>query len=477
MKRIFDLVLAVIGLVIAAPVMALIAVAIRLDTPGRVIFSQKRLGRHGRAFMIHKFRKFPDDWGTKGSGVTVAGDVRMTRFGRFLERSKLDELPQLWNIIKGDMSFVGPRPESLDFADLFTGEFERVHDYKPGIFGPNQVAYRNEAEMYPPDRNPDEFYRSELFPAKARNDLDYFDRATLLTDIVWIVRGVWVSLIEAVNWKRLIRQRGIHMGYDSGALAAGWVIGTLLRFDGIPFGNHLNVFIHGLWLLPVVVIPMMFIFGSYRQPVRHFSLAAAARIGGTVMTGFVLVALVVLALINRNASMMVFPIATAASFLLMVAGRVYYRERWRRENHSNRVRSSTQRIAIYGAGRRGAALADLLENGFAEAEVVGFIDDNDQDMRGREIAGRRVLGSERDLGTIHARYALDQIWTTFVPGALKRRRLDEWCQDHAVELVVLPRSEPFRGLLAAQGHATALQPPITAQCATGQLNPLKANVD
>ena len=464
MKRLFDIVLAAIGLVVAAPLMALIALAIKIDSPGRVFFSQKRLGQGGEVFWIHKFRKFPDDWGTKGAKVTVAGDARMTRLGRVLERSKFDELPQLWNILIGEMSFVGPRPESLDFADSFTGEFARVHEFKPGIFGPNQISFRNESEMYPPDRDPEAFYREELFPAKARNDIEYFDRANLLSDLGWIIAGVWVSLVEAINWKRLIRQRGVHISYDTAALVAGWSIATLLRFDGMPHAGHLNIFLHGAWLLPTVIIPLMFALGCYRQPVRHFSLTGAMRIGGTLVTGFVIVALVLLAFVYRNASVLLFPIAVAASFSTMVAGRVYYRERWMGKNRKHSGTGEVQRVAIYGSGRRGAALAELLLTGFARVQVVGFIDDNDVETRGREIGGRPVLGSERDLWTIHAKHQLHQIWITFEPDAVKHRRLDAWCREHQVKMVVVPRCEPFRRL----GEAAPRSPDASASSSADQ---------
>ena len=152
-KRLLDIALSVTGLLIAAPVMLVIAIFIRIDSPGKVIFSQKRLGKNKNYFFIHKFRKFPDDWGTKGSGVTTQGDVRMTSVGAFLERTKLDELPQLWNILKGEMSFVGPRPESTRYEALFTDGYEKLLDFTPGIFGPNQVAFRNESEMYPADED------------------------------------------------------------------------------------------------------------------------------------------------------------------------------------------------------------------------------------------------------------------------------------------------------------------------------------
>jgi hypothetical protein len=110
--------------------------------------------------------------------------------GKLLLRTKLDELPQLWNILNGEMSVVGPRPETPAFADCFGEAYGKVLDYKPGIFGPSQVFFRNEGSLYPNDRDPERFYRDVLFPLKARIDLDYFPHRTMMGDLAWIFRGM-----------------------------------------------------------------------------------------------------------------------------------------------------------------------------------------------------------------------------------------------------------------------------------------------
>jgi lipopolysaccharide/colanic/teichoic acid biosynthesis glycosyltransferase len=189
-RRGSDVVIAAISLILAAPFILIIALVIVADTPGPVFFSQPRLGRHGRHFRLHKFRKFRNDVGPGGRDVTLRGDPRLTRIGRLLERTKMDELPQLWNVLTGDMSIVGPRPESLAFGDCFIGPFQRVLDHTPGLFGPSQVAFRHEGRLFPPDRDPHEFYRTILFPLKAHIDLTYFPRRTLRSDIGWMVRGI-----------------------------------------------------------------------------------------------------------------------------------------------------------------------------------------------------------------------------------------------------------------------------------------------
>jgi lipopolysaccharide/colanic/teichoic acid biosynthesis glycosyltransferase len=191
-RRLLDLLIASTGLVLMAPIMVLVALGIWIESGRPIIFSQIRVGQLGRHFRIHKFRKFYEESGAAGCGVTIQNDGRLTRLGSILETTKIDELPQLWNIIKGDMSTVGPRPESLSFADCFTRCHLRVLEYKPGIFGPTQFYFRDEGSLYPDASDPERFYREVLFPLKASIDLAYFPNRTIRSDIGWIVRGVLV---------------------------------------------------------------------------------------------------------------------------------------------------------------------------------------------------------------------------------------------------------------------------------------------
>ena len=189
LRRVFDLVFAGSVLAVSSLLMAVIALAIYLESGGPVFFSQIRLGRSGQQFRLYKFRKFPAETGQAGPAVTVRGDARMTAVGRVLERTKLDELPQLWNILTGDMAVVGPRPESLAFAGCFARGYGGVLDFKPGIFGPCQVMFRNEGRLYQDGCEPEEYYRRVLFPLKAHADLVYFSTRCLRSDLWCIVYG------------------------------------------------------------------------------------------------------------------------------------------------------------------------------------------------------------------------------------------------------------------------------------------------
>jgi lipopolysaccharide/colanic/teichoic acid biosynthesis glycosyltransferase len=214
-RRILDLVIAGTSLVLLGPIMMLVALAIWVESGRPIFFSQVRLGQMGRHFRMYKFRKFHKGSGAIDRPVTIRNDYRMTRLGGFLARAKLDELPQLWNILKGDMSVVGPRPESLDLADCFVGFYRRVLDHKPGIFGPNQVVFRDEALLYPDTLDPQQFYREVLFPLKANIDLAYFPNRTIPSDIGWIICGVLavVGLMPARKFQAM--SAGIRNGSNS----------------------------------------------------------------------------------------------------------------------------------------------------------------------------------------------------------------------------------------------------------------------
>ncbi|MCA0316695.1 MAG: sugar transferase [Proteobacteria bacterium] len=193
-SRCFDLMIAIAALIVLSPVFLAVMVAIWIEGGRPLFFAQVRLGRGGRPFVMYKFRKFAAASGTDGCPLTVAGDMRLTAVGAFLAATKLDELPQLWNVLRGDMAIVGPRPESMAFADCFRGAFEHVLDFKPGLLGPSQIYFRNECRFYPADADPTTFYREVLFPAKARLDLAYFPHRTLASDFALLVRGVLAVL-------------------------------------------------------------------------------------------------------------------------------------------------------------------------------------------------------------------------------------------------------------------------------------------
>ena len=185
-KRLFDMVCSALGLLVLSPVLLLAAVWIKLDSPGPALFRQTRVGRFGVPFTIHKFRTMRVE---PGAAITVGADPRITRSGHFLRQTKLDELPQLWDVLRGAMSLVGPRPELPRYVELYPADMrERVLSVRPGITDPASLAFSHEAELLAAAADPEREYREVVMPAKLKLSVDYAARASLATDLRLIVK-------------------------------------------------------------------------------------------------------------------------------------------------------------------------------------------------------------------------------------------------------------------------------------------------
>lgn len=188
-KRAFDVSLSLPGLVLAAPLLAMLGVVVLIDAGAPVFFVQRRIGRHGHPFAIYKLRTMVLR-ADQGSPVTVAGDARTTTSGRFLRRFKLDELPQLWNVVRGDMSLVGPRPDVPGFADTLEGPARRILELRPGITGPATLEFANEEELLSQVADPDRYNRDVIFSEKVRLNLKYLNELSFGEDLRCLARTV-----------------------------------------------------------------------------------------------------------------------------------------------------------------------------------------------------------------------------------------------------------------------------------------------
>lgn len=190
MKRLFDFVAAAAGLLVLAPLMLLAAFLIKLDSPGPVFFKQERVGQGFRPFLIYKFRTMAADAAQRGSSITVGADPRITRIGHFLRKTKIDELPQLINVIKGEMSFVGPRPEVPRYVDMFRKDYEEILRIRPGITDPASLKYQDEADVLGRSVNAEEEYIRRVLPDKLKLAKAYVGRSSFSYDLGLIFRTV-----------------------------------------------------------------------------------------------------------------------------------------------------------------------------------------------------------------------------------------------------------------------------------------------
>ena len=183
-KRLFDVSVSTVGLLALSPLLLVLIPLARWSTGMSGIFKQERVGQHGEIFTVYKLRTMKS---VGGSTVTTANDTRITKLGAWLRKSKLDELPQLYNVIVGDMSFVGPRPDVPGFADHLCGCARDVMSLRPGITGPATIKYGNEEMLLADVKDPEAFNREVIFPDKVRLNLDYLDNWSLIQDVRYIL--------------------------------------------------------------------------------------------------------------------------------------------------------------------------------------------------------------------------------------------------------------------------------------------------
>ncbi|MEY4909856.1 MAG: hypothetical protein RL260_3574 [Pseudomonadota bacterium] len=194
-KRLLDLLLSSLGLLVLALPLLLVALAIKLDSPGPVFYRQARVGLRGRHFRIHKFRTMAHDPADRGPQLTVGLDARITRVGAFLRRTKLDELAQLFDVLEGTMSLVGPRPEVPRYVALYPADLrEKVLSVRPGITDFASIEYRDEGTLLAQSRDPERTYREVILPTKLALQARYVDRSGIGTDLVLIGRTVWAII-------------------------------------------------------------------------------------------------------------------------------------------------------------------------------------------------------------------------------------------------------------------------------------------
>jgi lipopolysaccharide/colanic/teichoic acid biosynthesis glycosyltransferase len=195
-KRAFDLVAALLGLASLAPLFLVVAIWIRLDSPGPVFFRQERVGKGFRRFRIYKFRTMVADAAHKGPSITWGADSRITSVGRFLRRTKIDELPQLINVVNGQMSLVGPRPEVPEYVDAFLDDFAEILSVRPGITDAASLQFRDESTILGAFPNPEQIYVTSILPAKISLAKEYVRQSSSVLSDIRVIRDTLSSILR-----------------------------------------------------------------------------------------------------------------------------------------------------------------------------------------------------------------------------------------------------------------------------------------
>jgi lipopolysaccharide/colanic/teichoic acid biosynthesis glycosyltransferase len=395
-KHILDFLLALLGVVGLLPLLALVAVLIKFDSPGPILFRQKRAGRDGRLFEIFKFRTMVEGAHLMGSRLTVKRDPRITRLGRVLRWSKIDELPQLFNVLRGEMSLIGPRPEDPHFIQFYTPEQRRVLVVRPGIVGPSQIEGRDEIESYPDGvRDTESYYVKHILPPKLQRDLDYLDRATFWGDVALLVRGVWAAVRGAFRarylWRR--RRRIALMSADLVLAVLAYALALLMRFDWQwPQAEYA---LQTMVLIALLRPPLLLYFGAYQGIASYFGLWDLVAVFKAVTVGSIAAAGLTYFVGSQSHPRSVFFIDWAL-LLSMLSSTRYLLRTWARWRPRKRWEAREKAIIVgagYGAEQISRALID---DPSVTYRPVGFIDESPERW-GSTIHGIKVLGGTAEL--------------------------------------------------------------------------------
>lgn len=189
--RVFDFIVSLVGIVMLSPLFTIAVALIKCTSPGPVIYAQKRVGRNGRLFRLYKFRSMLVNADRIGTSVTTGNDPRITKTGRILRKTKLDELPQLWNVLKGDMSFVGPRPDVPEIVNTYSPEMKRILSIRPGITSKATLHLRHEEELLAMANDPDRAYEDIFVPTKVKLAMEHVNRRSFFFDFFVLLQTVW----------------------------------------------------------------------------------------------------------------------------------------------------------------------------------------------------------------------------------------------------------------------------------------------
>lgn len=465
-KRVIDAVLAGVGLLLLLPVFCLIAVAIKVDSRGSAIYSQVRVGRHGQHFRLHKFRTMVAG-ADRSQRLTPSNDLRMTRLGPFLRRTNLDELPQLLNVLRGEMSLVGPRPEVPEFVDLNDPRWIESLSVRPGMTAPVTIAHRREGDELASFEDPVAGYREVVLPRKLDMNVQYVRTRSLRGD----VRSVFDTLADIVQGHRQdeevrgrnvvvrvtpIRRLAFFLTVDAALVGASAALAVLLRFDFVLPHQHFPLLVVTALSTVGAMLAVLVVSGAYRASWSFIGLRDIVRLALAVLGSTVILAAIVFSFHGRG-PLESFPrsvvlIQAPITFCALSAFRLS-RRAYRMYRRGNSRMSGTPTILV-GAGEAGEQVLKSiqLQGRNAPYAVVGFVDDDPLAHR-TSIHGTRVLGPVSALEEQIKRYNVGAVILTvasasspFLRDVVKRSR------DAGVETIriVPPLSEIVDGRVSVQ---------------------------
>jgi len=436
-KRLLDLCGAIVGLLVSLPVLVFIAIAIKLDSRGPVFFTQVRVGRQGRPFQLYKFRSMGVD-ADKHSAITGSVDARVTRVGRMLRPWRLDELPQLLNVLRGEMSLVGPRPEAPSIVSRYTAEQRRVLEVPPGLTGPTQLTHLDEASRMPPGADPTEHYVQHVLMGKLEQDLQYIQSRTLLGDVAILLRTP-VCLAQCVLARprpdRLVK--AARLSTDIALAGVATYAAFLARFDGNIPADDVAHLIAGLPFILSAYGSAFLLLATFRSIWRFASVEDFWRVANACVIGGIVNAAGT-HIIGWPYPRSVLLMSPAITLLFLATARLTWRTLATAVSNAGAARDR-RRVVIVGAGRTGASVArEIVSNPRLPVHLVGFVDD-DPHLQRAMLHNVPVLGTTSELEELTRKHQLSEAIIAIPRPTLSQlRRIREACARAGLVFRTLP---------------------------------------
>jgi lipopolysaccharide/colanic/teichoic acid biosynthesis glycosyltransferase len=441
LKRAIDLTLGLAAMAALWPVFLLIAAIIKLDSKGPVFFRQERVGEGLKPFRVFKFRTMIVGAYRSGARLTVKRDPRITQVGGLLRWTKLDELPQLLNVIFGDMSLVGPRPEDPYFVGFYTDEQKEVLSVKPGLIGPSQIAGRDEVEMYPEGvEDTERYYIDHILPAKLARDLEYVRNSTAASDLKFLFGGAFRVVTSQFKQSFFARSRArlALLSMDLGLIVVAYVLANFIHFDwDLPPKAWPYVLQTLFW--SVALKSLVFIYyGLYQRSTRWVGRKDLAAIVKAVSVGSALVVATTYFTGLQAHSRAVFVVDWTLLIFLMSALRFTVRHVQHGASRSEGA-GPYVKVLVAGSGHGGEAiLRSLLEDPGSRYLPVGIID-HEPHRWGALIHGIRVMGGATDIAMSASTHGVEMVLVSLAdmdPSVV--RDIVEACKKHDIAYRLIP---------------------------------------
>ncbi len=460
MKRAFDFVIALIGLAVLSPIFLIVAAAIKADSRGPVFYRGERLGRDGKRFRIFKFRTMVADAAELGGGITIRDDPRVTRLGRFLRRTKIDELPQLINVVRGEMSWVGPRPEDPRYLPYYSPRYRPVLAVLPGITSIASIRYRHEESLLPPE-DWEKVYLGSVLPAKLDIELSYLATRSPGQDLLILLATGFALLKDEAHFDALARvvtrfERFVEryvswVAIDTPLIVLAYALALFVRSITAEIDLPL-AFAEALVGVAIYVIVNQF-FGIYHRVWRYASGQESVTLFASVATATLLIGLISLLMPTRVLPLGAIGLGGFFSFIFLAA--VRYRRnllggiRQVIEDYVGFASGEGARVLMIGAKDIGQILAYQLQNHLRTYQVVGFVDD-DRQTHGMKVHNVPVYGGRDQIPELVARLHVDLILIAIpLTKARAPRELLALCRSTQAQIKVIPS---LGDLLTQNGH-------------------------